>query len=120
MSKLGDLRVEISSPRLENTTFKGETRSLASAARIQQQKRAVRSQRRTDVSMNQETTAARGDQFAGALIEFLKPNISAPTLQTSTYKHKLMELPEAFSTLKYPKSKNTKAAPGHLTSRQKE
>ncbi|KAM7541206.1 hypothetical protein Aperf_G00000033634 [Anoplocephala perfoliata] len=94
------VRVEISSPRLENTTFKGETRSLASAARIQQQQRAARSRRPAETS-NLRTGPHRLPVSPSN--EPTKPDISAPTLQTSTYKYDLMELPEAYSTLKNPK-----------------
>ena len=118
----GGVKVEISSPRLENTTFKGETRSLASAARIQQQQRAIRSQRPAVLTVGAKSAVVsapggaltRNKQPSGKLIEPTKPDISAPTLQASTYKHNLIELPEAFSTLKNAKkSKKPKSTPGY-------
>ncbi|KAL5967850.1 Disintegrin and metalloproteinase domain-containing protein 29 [Taenia solium] len=125
----GGVRVEISSPRLENTTFKGETRSLALAARIQQQQRAARCRRPVDTFGSETTvqssrhttspisgTSARTKQFLTTPSEPAKLDISAPTLQASTYKHDLMELPEAFSTLKNPKrGKNSRMISGHST-----
>uniref|UniRef100_A0A0R3W144 Peptidase M12B domain-containing protein n=1 Tax=Taenia asiatica TaxID=60517 RepID=A0A0R3W144_TAEAS len=125
----GGVRVEISSPRLENTTFKGETRSLALAARIQQQQRAARCRRPVDTFGSETTvqssrhttspisgTSARTKQFLTNPSEPAKIDISAPTLQASTYKHDLMELPEAFSTLKNPKrGKNSRMISGHST-----
>nr|CDS15924.1 subfamily M12B unassigned peptidase [Echinococcus granulosus] len=112
----GGVRVEISSPRLENTTFKGETRSLALAARIQQQQRTARRLRLADPSISKTTVqgshhpissiggiSARTKQYPTTPSGPAKPDISAPTLQTSTYKHDLVELPEAYSTLKNPK-----------------
>ncbi|VDM34821.1 unnamed protein product [Hydatigera taeniaeformis] len=112
----GNVRMEISSPRLENTTFKGETRSLALAARIQQQQRAAHHRRPADMlgpkttnqSLRHPTSPISGTQtgtkqFSTTFNESAKLDISAPTLQTSTYKHDLIELPEAYSTLKNSK-----------------
>nr|CUU99893.1 hypothetical transcript [Hymenolepis microstoma] len=98
------VRVEISSPHLENTTFKGETQSLEAAARIQQQ-RAARSRR-----LAPDSTSSRHGLQRMPSNEPTKPDISAPTLQTSTYKHDLIDLPEAYTTLKNPK-RNRKSKP---------
>ncbi|VDO01855.1 unnamed protein product [Rodentolepis nana] len=98
------VRVEISSPHLENTTFKGETQSLEAAARIQQQ-RSARSRR-----IAPDSTTSRHGLQRMPINEPTKPDISAPTLQTSTYKHDLIDLPEAYTTLKNPK-RNRKSKP---------
>ncbi|VDN10687.1 unnamed protein product [Dibothriocephalus latus] len=127
-------RIEISSPQLQKTTFRGETQSLAAASKNQQRAAAQATAR-----LNAEKGPTRkrlGKTRAPTQpitsFEELKPlsplkstkpsnkvshsksfnrqppapltvEISAPTLQNTTYNHALLELPEAYSTLRHPK-----------------
>ncbi|VDD81814.1 unnamed protein product [Mesocestoides corti] len=125
----GCARVEISTPRLENTTFKGEMQSLASAVRVQQQVAARRCPAGATPRRHQAPPITAFDEVRGRQAtesasaqanQSDKPDISEPTLQTCTYKHGLMELPEAYSTLKNPKKgKKPRPTTGHTVSQPK-
>lgn len=143
-------RIEISSPKLQTTTFRGETQSLAAANKNQQR---VAAQATAMLSAEKGSSRKRVGKTraptqpitsfgelgplspsAPAWKGSAKPNnkassskslnrqpsalvtveISAPTLQNTTYNHALLELPEAYSTLRHPKKQQ------HSTSKTKD
>ncbi|KAL7061543.1 hypothetical protein AAHC03_0519 [Spirometra sp. Aus1] len=151
----GDLKppaphIEISSPRLQTTTFRGETQTLAAASKNQQRAAAQAattlnaekgSSRKRVGKMRAPTQPITSFGELGPLSPPVPPSkgsakpsskvsrsksmnhqpptpltveISAPTLQNTTYNHALLELPEAYSTLRRPKKQQ------HSTTKPKE
>ncbi|VDL85165.1 unnamed protein product [Schistocephalus solidus] len=143
-------RIEISSPKLQTTTFRGETQSLAAANKNQQRvaaqatamlsaekgssrKRVGKTRAPTQpitsfgelgplspsapawkgsAKPNNKTSSSKSlNRQPSALVTV---EISAPTLQNTTYNHALLELPEAYSTLRHPKKQQ------HSTSKTKD
>lgn len=119
-------RPQISSPQLDTTTFKGETRSLDVAAKFQQRvpliqpgsrKRLSGKRNRTqpltsfdyvDANKTELKQSTNGNAVSRSRSQRTepvasKPGISSPTLQTITYTHDLLELPEAYNTVRRPK-----------------